>query len=136
MNHNIIIIGGGIAGLRLASLLQKENIPYKILEAREHLGGRVLTQIEDEKNYFDLGPTWYWPEKEPTITQLIKDLNIPTMEQFNNGKSLLQLSNDSNIKSFDSDAVNSKSYRIIGGVKKLIDVLKKIFPMNRYILIQ
>ena len=76
-----------------------------------------MTQIEDEKNYFDLGPTWYWPEKEPTITQLIKDLNIPTMEQFNNGKSLLQLSNDSNIKSFDSDAVNSKSYRIIGGVK-------------------
>ncbi|MFF7217889.1 NAD(P)-binding protein [Mammaliicoccus sciuri] len=59
MNDHIIIIGGGIAGLRLASLLQKENIPYKILEAREHLGGRVLTQIEDEKNYFDLGPTWY-----------------------------------------------------------------------------
>ncbi|WP_436884119.1 flavin monoamine oxidase family protein [Mammaliicoccus sciuri] len=128
MNDHIIIIGGGIAGIRLASLLQKENIPYKILEAREYLGGRVLTQIEDEKNYFDLGPTLYWPEKEPTITQLIKDLNIPTMEQFNNGKSLLQLSNDGNIKSFDSEAVNSKSYRIIGGVKKLIDVIKKVIP--------
>lgn len=36
------------------------------------------------------------------------------MEQFNNGKSLLQLSNDGNIKSFDSEAVNSNSYRIIG----------------------
>ncbi|MEB6292458.1 NAD(P)-binding protein [Mammaliicoccus sciuri] len=43
MNDHIIIIGGGIAGLRLASLLQNENIPYKILEAREYLGGRVLT---------------------------------------------------------------------------------------------
>ncbi|MEB8091945.1 FAD/NAD(P)-binding protein [Mammaliicoccus lentus] len=128
MNNEILIIGGGIAGVRLASLLAKDGIPFKIIEAREYLGGRILTKIEDDNNYFDLGPTWFWPENEPTITKLIKDLNIPIVEQYNQGDSLLELSNDGNIKRFDSNSVNNQSMRIIGGVKKLVDVIKKDIP--------
>lgn len=128
MNNEIIIIGGGISGLRLASLLAKAGISFKILESRDYVGGRVLTKIEDKNNYFDLGPTWFWPEKEPIITKLIKDLHIPTVEQYNQGDSLLELDKDGNVKRFDSSTVNSRSIRIIGGVKELIDNIKKNIP--------
>lgn len=39
-----IVLGGGIAGLSAASHLAKNNIhDFKLLEARNRLGGRIIT---------------------------------------------------------------------------------------------
>lgn len=47
MRHPVIIVGGGIAGLRTASFLQKKNISFILLEARNRTGGRILTETVD-----------------------------------------------------------------------------------------
>lgn len=67
MTYPILIAGGGITGLRIGSLLADKDIPFKLLETRDRLGGRILTHTDTQGNSFDLGPTWYWPETEPTI---------------------------------------------------------------------
>lgn len=123
MKFQMLIIGGGVSGLRIGSLLSKADISFKILESRDRLGGRVLTDIKDN-NYFDLGPTWYWPESENTIVNLIDELNISTVEQYNSGSSLLEFSKDNAPKRVASSEVNSESMRIIGGVNTLVDALK------------
>lgn len=129
MKYPVIIIGGGISGLRIASLLHEKNIPFKILEARNRIGGRIYTHIEDEENYFDLGPTWYWPDNEPVISGLVQSLKLPVTPQYNSGKSLLE-TNDGPPKQIDSSEVNSFSMRFTGGVKSLVDAVKKDIPAS------
>ena len=45
------IIGGGIGGLYAAMLLQDQGIPYEILEASDHIGGRLFTYRFSEEKY-------------------------------------------------------------------------------------
>ena len=54
--HQFIIIGGGISGLSAASHLAKNGFKdFKLLEARNRLGGRIATmQIGDWPQYADL----------------------------------------------------------------------------------
>lgn len=52
-----IIIGGGLGGLSLASLLAKEGLDVYLFEKNNHLGGRI--NFFQEKGYFfDMGPSW------------------------------------------------------------------------------
>ncbi|MDH5427092.1 MAG: FAD-dependent oxidoreductase [Nitrospirota bacterium] len=43
MNSDVLIIGGGLAGLSCASTLERYGISYLVLEASDMLGGRVRT---------------------------------------------------------------------------------------------
>jgi monoamine oxidase len=128
MNQPILIIGGGLSGLRLASLLAEENIPFKILEARDRLGGRIFTHQNTANNYFDLGPTWYWPATEPTIVNLVNKLSLPVTPQYNEGSSLLELSENTPPKKINASEVNNESMRIIGGVNALVNAVKQNVP--------
>lgn len=76
MNNPVVIVGAGLSGLRAASLLSAQGIKCLVLEARNRIGGRVLsTSVLDrpELGKFDLGPTWFWPQYEYTITNLVKN---------------------------------------------------------------
>ena len=64
MHHPVLIIGGGLAGLTAARLLHHAGIGFQLLEARDRLGGRILStdasgEVSDDG--FDLGPSWFWP---------------------------------------------------------------------------
>lgn len=37
---------------------------------------------------FDLGPTWFWPQYESTIPNLINELNVGTFVQYTKGAML------------------------------------------------
>ncbi|OHY76913.1 MULTISPECIES: NAD(P)-binding protein [Priestia] len=78
MNNPVVIIGAGLSGLRVASLLTEQGIKCRVLDARDRIGGRVLTtSMPNSPNLgdFDLGPTWFWPQYEKTIADLAKKLN-------------------------------------------------------------
>lgn len=81
-----IIIGGGLAGLFAARLLEGRGSSYRLLEARERLGGRVLTTRSGDAA-FDLGPTWFWRE-QPRICRLVAELGLPAFEQYSIGDGL------------------------------------------------
>ena len=51
----VIIIGAGLSGLSCALHLQKNGIPFQILEASDGIGGRVRT---DEVDGFHGGRGW------------------------------------------------------------------------------
>jgi len=58
MSKKIIIIGGGIGGLALANLLQKDGHEVHIYEKNSQLGGRAGKKKLDGFT-FDTGPSWY-----------------------------------------------------------------------------
>ena len=55
---DIVIIGGGIAGLASAALLAKDGHSVTVLEQRNALGGRAGSWEQDGFR-FDTGPSWY-----------------------------------------------------------------------------
>lgn len=95
MKNPIVIIGAGLSGLRAASLLARQGVKCRLLEARDRIGGRVLSVSDTsrpELGEFDLGPTWFWPQYEQTIDDLVKELNIATFEQYAEGAMLSEQS--------------------------------------------
>ncbi|MEI8647203.1 FAD-dependent oxidoreductase [Paraglaciecola sp. Hal342] len=102
MQHtNVIIIGGGLAGLHTANGLKALNIPCILLEAKDHLGGRIdsvsASNIEQEPREFasqfdhshDMGPTWIFPHQYK-IQALVKELGLKLFEQYAAGDVLFQ----------------------------------------------
>lgn len=132
MNDPIIIIGAGLSGLHAASKLTSSGIACRVLEARGRIGGRVLSKAavdRPELGKFDLGPTWFWPQHEPTISSLVSELNIPTFEQHTEGEILFERSQQEPIQRHElpEGAVES-STRFAGGVQSLVDAIAGTLP--------
>ena len=53
--NKVIIVGAGISGLRSASVLQRHGVEVVVLEARDRIGGRILTTREEGKAPRDIG---------------------------------------------------------------------------------
>ena len=67
---DVVVIGGGLAGITAARDLQQRGLRTVVIEANDRLGGRTYT-IEDEGCTIELGGTWIhwtqpfiWAEKE------------------------------------------------------------------------
>jgi len=59
MQHKIVVIGSGVAGLSAASFLAKAGHKVTLLEKNDTIGGRAR-QFEVDGFVFDMGPSWYW----------------------------------------------------------------------------
>lgn len=58
---DVIVVGAGIAGLRVADLLARDGRSVRVVEARERVGGRLLT-VSFEGVRVDLGGQWIGPD--------------------------------------------------------------------------
>jgi len=58
MSAQVLVIGGGLAGLTAARALHRAGVGFQLIEARERLGGRILSTdaTGDGMGPFDLGP--------------------------------------------------------------------------------
>lgn len=132
MNNPVVIVGAGLSGLHAASLLTAKGINCMVLEARDRIGGRVLSTsaaINPELGKFDLGPTWFWPQYERTITNLVKELNVGTFVQYTKGAMLSERSlNEAPVRYVLPENLGERSVRFIGGVQSLIDAVVNTIP--------
>lgn len=132
MKHPIVIVGAGLSGLWAASILTAKGIKCKVLEARDRIGGRVLSAAapnRPELGKFDLGPTWFWPQYESAITNLVKELNLETFVQYTNGAMLSErFQNEPPERYVLPENSNAISIRFVGGAQSLIDALANTIP--------
>src|SRR5258707_14508790 len=56
-SEHVVIIGAGAAGIAAASALSGQGLSVVVLEARDRIGGRALTQRLDDVD-FDVGCEW------------------------------------------------------------------------------
>lgn len=132
MNVPIIIVGAGLSGLHAASMLISQGIECNVLEARGRIGGRVLSRAAEGRpdlGKFDLGPTWFWPQHEHVVSNLVKKLDLGTLVQYTEGAMLFEQSQSESIQRHVlTEGAIERSVRIMGGVQSLIDAISATLP--------
>jgi len=120
------IVGGGLCGLALANTLPDDPRRNRLFEARSRLGGRILSvPCPTAGMSMDLGPTWFWPDGQPRISQLLDTLGIGHFPQYDDGP-VLSLS-DPNEKPVATQLTNihGGAHRVEGGMRSLVEALER-----------
>jgi monoamine oxidase len=84
---DVIIVGAGVAGLIAARELVKRNRSCLVLEARDRVGGRTLSQ-KLGRDWVDLGGQWIGPTQD-RLAALARELDVPIFPQHHEGKKIL-----------------------------------------------
>lgn len=128
MKTQVLIVGGGLSGLTLASQLQDAGVEWQLLEARDRWGGRILTEVVEGQGY-DLGPSWFW-QGQPRIEALITKLGLSRFDQAYQGDLIYQNENG-DVQRGQGFASMQGSWRLKGGIGKLIEQLVSVLPAER-----
>src|SRR5437867_3159561 len=78
MPRSAVVLGGGVAGLTAAMDLLSRGWRVTILEAKDHLGGRVHT-VYDRNIPIELGAEFVHG-KDPALADLIRDAKLATLK--------------------------------------------------------
>lgn len=138
----VAIIGGGLSGLYAAYLLEQKGIDYILLEARDTLGGRILaskllknsaleqpisqhsgSENAQEVDSFDLGPSWFWPDYQPQLGDLVNELQLETFAQFEEGDMMVERAPNEPAVRMQGYKSSPPSMRLVGGMAALINAL-------------
>lgn len=133
----VVVIGGGLAGLHAARLLQAAGIDFALVEARDRLGGRILSvnaEGEPDGDGFDLGPSWFWPAMQPAAADLVAELGLPTFFQHDAGDVLFERMSRETIYRYPRVEREPQSVRLSGGTAALVRALAAGLPADRLFL--
>ncbi len=130
----IAIVGAGTSGLNAASLLHARGQQCVIFESRDRLGGRALSAFRDADGeapatHFDLGPVWYWPDAQPNIARLVRELGLEVFAQYATGAMRVERFRLEAPQSFvPDDGMVPDAMRFRDGVQSLVSALGATLP--------
>lgn len=88
----VAVVGGGLAGLEAARRLHSKEVDVEVLEARDRVGGRVLSQ-EVDGEVVELGAQWIGPGQD-RIREVVEEFGIETFEQYVDGVSQFRVAGE------------------------------------------
>lgn len=127
---DVAIIGGGLCGLALARKLRQRGRDIAVFEARERLGGRILTVAGGAGGGLDLGPTWFWPNTQPLIAHLVKELGLRDFAQHDEGAVLHLREAEKSAERIADKRLYDDARRLHGGMATLIKALVAALPAD------
>ncbi|MDH4463318.1 MAG: FAD-dependent oxidoreductase [Acidovorax sp.] len=125
MSLPIVVIGGGLSGLYAAHLLEQAGQRVLLIEARERLGGRILSLGHaDDRHRLDLGPSWFWPAMNPLVAGLVSTLGLDAFAQHIQGATAIEGPDGQVHRQQVTWQQSPASYRVAGGMQRLIEGLR------------
>ncbi|RUM24330.1 FAD-binding protein [Rhizobium vallis] len=130
----VAVVGGGLAGLYTAQALHASGIDVILVEARERLGGRILTADETgmpAEDGFDLGPSWYWPLIQPVMATLVSEFGLGSFGQNSEGAVVFERMSREKPQRYLPEALDQQSMRLRGGTAAAVRALAGRLPAER-----
>jgi monoamine oxidase len=127
----VAIIGGGLAGLQAARLLHEAGIGFRLFEARDRLGGRILSTDaagRPAEDGFDLGPSWFWPGMHPAMAGALAQLGLAAFPQYDEGDVLVERQPNRPPQRFPGMRQEPRAMRLVGGTGALVRALAGGLP--------
>ncbi len=90
---DVVIVGAGLAGLTAARLLRAAGHSVIVLEARDRVGGRTLSEPISSSAVTDLGAGYVGPTQD-RIMALAKEVGVKTFPVYNLGSNVLIVSGE------------------------------------------
>jgi monoamine oxidase len=84
---DVVVVGGGFAGLSAAWALKKAGKSVVVLEARKRVGGRTLNASIGGGKVIEIGGQWVGPTQDRLLA-LAKEMNVATYKTWNEGDNL------------------------------------------------
>jgi monoamine oxidase len=137
LRTQVAIVGAGLAGLQAARLLGAADVEFVLLEARDRLGGRILSVDEAGRpagDGFDLGPSWYWPRMQPAIADLVAELGLPAFAQNGDGDVIFERMSREGPQRYRGVEQEPLSFRLAGGTAAIVGALARDLPRERILL--
>lgn len=127
---DITIIGAGLTALTLAYLLRDTKLSVQIVEARNTVGGRILTQGYTSNQPIELGATWLG-NQHTQLKSLLQELQLATFDQIIGDSAIYEAISTSPPYLAQLPPNPHPSMRIKGGSEKLIySLLEKLNAKN------
>ena len=87
--HDVIVIGAGLAGLRAAMILHERGLDVQVLEARARVGGRTKSGSMGQAT-LDHGGQWIGPTQRRVLA-LADALGVERFPTYCEGKKVLEI---------------------------------------------
>ncbi|MFI7128721.1 flavin monoamine oxidase family protein [Nonomuraea sp. NPDC050153] len=127
-SHEVIVIGAGASGLAAATALHAAGRDTLCLEARDRVGGRLLSvPAADPGRTLDLGATWFW-EGEERVRKLATGGGVEIFAQHLAGDTLFQ--DVTGTRRFQGNLIDVPSYRFAAGAQSLASALAAALPQD------
>lgn len=122
-DHEVLVLGAGIAGLVVAAQLHAAGVDVVCLEARDRVGGRLLT-VAAQGGALDLGASWFWAG-EHRVERLVRGLGLAVHEQHRSGAALYDQPEGGRRLDGPGDVA---AYRYTGGAQGLAQAVAATLP--------
>jgi monoamine oxidase len=109
---DVVVVGAGVSGLHAARRLALAGRSVTVLEARERVGGRLLSTDAG----LDLGASWYWPG-EHRVAALVDELSIDVHQQYLAGDAMYD--DPAQTIRLDGNPIDVMSYRFATGADSI-----------------
>src|SRR5690349_3132171 len=87
IDADVCVVGAGFAGLAAARHLTGEGLDAVVLEARDRVGGRTLTEVLDGGTAIDAGGAWLGPGQDAAYG-LAAEVGLHTYPTWSKGASI------------------------------------------------
>ncbi len=127
MARSLLVLGAGMSGLSAAVAGREAGFDVTVLEARDRIGGRILSQpLAGGRGHADLGPAWMWPVYQSRLEALRRSLGVDAAPQYETGA--FSYEDGGQVQRFAAPSRYGDAIRFPGGASGLIEGLAAQLP--------